>query len=297
VSPLPPAEPGAPRRRHVLDAATDVLTCAGVGSPRVDAELLLSHAWGIGRGQLMTYDTVPSGVVAAFDALVRRRALREPLQHLTGSAPFRHLEVAVGPGVFVPRPETEAMAGWVIDRLVEVARLPEANPVVVELCAGSGAISMAILDEVPDAQVHAIELDERAYRWATRNLAGTGAVLALGDMADTGSIWPQLIGECDLVVANPPYIPMEAWESVPPEVRDHDPALALWSGADGLAATAVVARVAAQLLRSGGLVASEHAEVQAGTAPAVFVRDGSFDQVRDHVDLNGRARFVTARRI
>jgi release factor glutamine methyltransferase len=279
----------------VLDDAIGVLTGAGVGSPRVDAELLLAHAWGVRRGQLLARDTVPATVVAAFEALVRRRAAREPLQHLTGRAPFRHVEVEVGPGVFVPRPETEAMAGWVIERLTEIATLRQ--PTVVELCAGSGAISLAILAEVPGVQVHAIELDEDAYRWATRNLAGTGAVLALGDMADTIAIWPHLRGGCDVVVANPPYIPMEAWESVPPEVRDHDPALALWSGADGLAATSVVARVAARLLRPGGLVASEHAEVQADSAPQVFAREGSFDQVRDHPDLTGRARFVTARRI
>jgi release factor glutamine methyltransferase len=287
--------PVEPRRRRVVDDAIRTLTAAAVASPRVDAELLLAHAWGIRRGQLLAHETVPVDVVTAFEALVRRRAEREPVQHLTGSAPFRHVEVEVGPGVFVPRPETEAMAGWVIARLAEIA--PVRRPVVVELCAGSGAISMAILDEVPDVQLYAIELDDGAYRWATRNLARTGAVLALGDMADTGSIWPHLRGGCDLVVANPPYIPMDAWESVPPEVRDHDPALALWSGADGLAATAVVARVASQLLRPGGRVASEHAEVQAESAPGVFVREGSFDLVRDHLDLTGRARFVTARRI
>lgn len=293
MNPVLPADEH--RRRNVLDDAIRILTAAEVASPRVDAELLLAHAWDIERGQLVALETVPTAVVSTFDALVRRRAAREPLQHLTGRAPFRHVEVEVGPGVFVPRPETEAMAGWVIDRLAEIA--PVRRPVVVELCAGSGAISMAILDEVPVADVYAIELDDAAYRWATRNLAGTGAVLTLGDMADTGSVWPHLRGACDLVVANPPYIPMEAWESVPPEVRDHDPALALWSGADGLAATAVVARVAAQLLRSGGRVASEHAEVQAESAPEVFVREASFDQVRDHLDLTGRARFVTARRI
>jgi release factor glutamine methyltransferase len=295
VNTAPPADPGAHRRRRVLDEAVGVLTSAGVASPRVDAELLLTFVWGIERGRLIAYETVPTAVVADFGELIRRRAAREPLQHLTGRAPFRHVEIEVGPGVFVPRPETEAMAGWVIDRLTEIAVVR--RPVVVELCAGSAAISMAILDEVSDVQVHAIELDDGAYRWAARNLAGTGAALALGDMADTGSIWPQLLGTCDVVVANPPYIPMEAWESVPPEVRDHDPALALWSGADGLAATAVVARVAAQLLRPGGLVASEHAEVQAQSAPEVFVSNGSFDQVRDHLDLAGRARFVTGRRI
>lgn len=293
MNPVPAAEPGA-RRRQVLDDAIGTLVSAGIASPRVDAELLLAHVWGIGRGQLIAHDTVPSLVVDAFETLVRRRAAREPLQHLTGTAPFRHIEVEVGPGVFIPRPETEAMAGWVIDRLAEITRVRK--PVVVELCAGSGAISMAILDEVPGAHVYAIELDDGAHCWASRNLAGSSAVLAIGDMADTGSIWPHLLGACDVVVANPPYIPLEAWESVPPEVRDHDPALALWSGADGLAATSVVARVAAQLLHSSGSVASEHAEVQARSAPEVFVRDASFDQVRDHLDLTGRARFVTARR-
>ena len=293
MNPVPPA--GEPRRRDVVDDAVVTLSAAAVASPRVDAELLLAHVWGIQRGQLPAHETVPHAVVADFADLIRRRAAREPLQHLTGHAPFRYVDVEVGPGVFVPRPETEAMAGWAIDRLAGLATTR--RPIVVELCAGSGAISMAILDEVPDAHVYAIELDDGAYRWAARNLAGTGAVLAHGDMADTGSIWPHLPGACDVVVANPPYIPMEAWESVPPEVRDHDPALALWSVHDGLAATEVVARVAAQLLRSGGAVASEHAEVQAQSAPDVFVHEGSFDEVRDHLDLTGRARFATARRI
>ncbi len=242
-------------------------------------------------------ERVPADVAATFRALVERRATREPLQHLTGRAPFRHVEVEVGPGVFVPRPETEAMAGWVIEQVHRRAGLAGAPQVVLELCAGSGAISAAVADEAPDVELYALELDEGAFVYLDRNLASTTAAVRLGDMAAAERIWPRLVGACDVVVANPPYIPMEAYESVPPEVRDHDPALALWSGADGLEATSVVAAVAARMLRPGGVVASEHAEVQAVTAPAVFAQQGSFDQVRDHPDLTGRARFVTARRV
>ena len=160
--------------------------------------------------------------MAAYDALLARRAAREPLQHLTGTAYFRHVELLVGPGVFVPRPETELLAGWAIDALADVEQ-----PVVVDLGTGSGAIAKAMADEVPGARVHAVELDDAAHGWAERNLAGTGVDLRHGDMADA---FDDLAGTVDVVICNPPYIPLDAWESVEPEVRDHDPQLALWSG-------------------------------------------------------------------
>ena len=220
------------------------------------------------------------------DDLISRRLSGVPVQHLTGEAFFRTVRLAVGHGVFVPRPETEVMTGWALDHLRALDR-----PVVVELCAGSGAISKAISAELPGCDQHAVELDAEAFGWAQRNLLDTGVNLWHGDMAEA---FPELDGSVDLVIANPPYIPLEAWESVAADVRDHDPALALWSGDDGLDATRVVARVAARLLRAGGLVCSEHAEVQELSAPEVFVRNGNFEQVRDERDLTGRPRFVTA---
>ena len=281
----------------LLSEATGLLVRAGVDSPRVDAELLLAHVLSVGRGDLLVAAAVPPGAVRRYRDLIRLRAERTPLQHLTGRIGFRQVELEVGPGVFVPRPETESMAGWVIDAL----RADGAGPaVLLELGLGSGAISAAVLDEVPAVTVFGVELDEPAFDYAERNLASWIAAgrarLALADMAEALTVWPELAGRCDVVVSNPPYIPLDAYESVAPEARDHDPALALWSGADGLAATRVVAAVAGAALRPGGWVASEHAEVQAESAPAVFSSTGQFDLIRDQPDLTGRPRFVTARR-
>jgi release factor glutamine methyltransferase len=297
------ASPQPARRRDVLDRAVHRLREAGVASPEHDAAELLAHVLGTTRGSLVLLDTVPGDRVAAYDALVDRRAAREPLQHLTGSAAFRYVELLVGPGVFVPRPETELLAGWAVEQASALQGRPrERQPggppvrttgcVVVDLCTGSGAIAKALADEVPGAQVHAVELDERAHAWATRNLAGTGVDLRHGDLA---TAFDDLAGQVDVITCNPPYIPLEAWESVAPEARDHDPHLALFSGVDGLDAIRVLERRAAVLLRPGGVVGFEHADVQGESAPAVFTGTGRWSEVRDHRDLAGRPRFTTAR--
>jgi release factor glutamine methyltransferase len=275
----------------LLRDATARLTAAGVASADTDAAVLLAHVLGVGRGELFLRDAVAAEDVAAFEVLVARRAAREPLQHLTGSVGFRHVELAVGPGVFVPRPETELLAGWAVDRAREaVAR--GRTPVVVDLGTGSGAIALAVATEVPQAEVHAVEVSEPALVWAGRNVAGAGVDLRHGDMADA---FPDLDGTVDVVVSNPPYIPLEAFESVTPEVRDHDPGTALWSGEDGLDAMRVVERVASRLLVRSGVVGAEHADAQGEAAPAVFASTGRWTDVRDHQDLAGRPRFVTAR--
>ena len=274
-------------RRAVLSAAVDRLREAGVASPEHDAAELLAHVLGTTRARLPLVDTVPGEALGEYDALIARRAAREPLQHLTGTAYFRHVELAVGPGVFVPRPETELLAGWAIEQASALDR-----PVMVDLCTGSGAVAKAIADEVPAAIVHAVELDEAALPWAERNLSGTGVDLREGDMA---TAFEDLAGTVDVLTCNPPYIPLDAWESVAPEARDHDPHLALFSGADGLDAIRVLERRAALLLRPGGVVGFEHADVQGESAPAVFSATGRWSDVRDHADLAGRARFTTAR--
>ena len=273
--------------RATLREAEARLAAAGVASPAYDAAELLAHALGTTRGQLALVDSVDPGRLESFDELVTRRCRREPLQHLLGSAAFRHIELAVGPGVFVPRPETELLAGWAIER----ARELEA-PVVVDLCTGSGAIAASIADEVPTAVIHAVELDPAAVQWADRNLRDTGVRLHEGDLAEA---LPELDGQVDVVVCNPPYIPLEAWESVGAEARDHDPHLALFSGDDGLVAMRALERTARRLLRPGGWVGAEHADVQGESAPAVFSATGHWAEVRDHVDLAGRARYLTAR--
>lgn len=291
----------SPARRRVLRAAAvDRLREGGVASPEVDADLLLAHVLDVPVSRLVLVDEVAPAHEQEYADLVARRAAREPLQHLTGVAHFRHVELLVGPGVFVPRPETELLAGWAIDqaramvgRVVGEERADVSRPpLVVDLCTGSGAIARAVADEVPTATVYAVELDPGAHAWAARNLEGTGVDLRLGDLATE---LDELIGSVDIVVCNPPYIPLEAWESVAPEARDHDPHLALFSGDDGLVAMRVLERRAAQLLRPGGVVGVEHADVQGASAPQVFSASGRWEDVRDHPDLAGRARYLTAR--
>jgi release factor glutamine methyltransferase len=283
---------GSVRPGDLLAGAAQRLRTAGVASPEHDAAALLAHVLRLDATRLILVDQVPADRVPEYDALVGRRAVREPLQHLTGVAHFRHVELAVGPGVFVPRPETELLAGWAIE---QADALGEA--VVVDLCTGSGAIARAVVDEVPNAQVHAVELDPAAHAWAERNLAGTGVELSLGDLA---TALPELAGRVDVLVCNPPYVPLEAWESVAPEARDHDPHLALFAGHDGLDAIRVIAKRAAVLLRPGGVLGVEHAEAQGaeapdGGVPAVLAATRRWAEVRDHVDLTGRPRFTTAR--
>ncbi len=244
------------------------------------------------RQRLITLAEVPADAAARFDRLVEERAARVPLQHLTGRAAFRHLELAVGPGVFVPRPETEQIAGWV---LAQVADLPA--PVVVDLGTGSGAIALSVAGEHPGARVTAVERDPDAIAWTRLNAGARAAagdtpvtVLA-GDMTDP-HLLRELDGAVDVVVSNPPYVPDGA--RLPREVADHDPPLALWGGPDGLDVVRGLLRTAARLLRPGGLLAIEHADVQGGALPALVRAHGGFTAVADHPDLAGRPRYTTA---
>lgn len=277
--------------RRLLAEAGARLAEAGVASPEYDAAELLAHVLGTTRPGLVMAGAVGDEQAAAYRLLVDRRAAREPLQHLTGSAAFRYLELRVGPGVFVPRPETELLAGWAVEQ-AQTAVDAGREPVVVDLCTGSGAVALSVATEVPSARVHAVELGDSAVEWAARNLAGSGVDLRHGDMSTS---FHDLDAAVDVVVCNPPYIPLDAYESVAVEAREHDPALALFSGDDGLVAMRLVEQVAARLLRPSGVVGAEHADVQGESAPAVFVGSGRWSDVRDHVDLAGRPRFTTAR--
>jgi release factor glutamine methyltransferase len=270
--------------RPAVAAAAARLTTAGVPSPRHDAEVLAAHVLGVDRKDLPERDTIDEAV---YDTLVDRRAAREPLQHLTGRAAFRHIEVAVGPGVFIPRPETEATA----DAAIEYAKQLD-RAVVVDLYAGSGVIALSILDEVPAATVHAVEAHNTAFRWLERNTAGTSVVI---HHADVDGCLPELSSRVDVVVANPPYIPVGA-HIRDPEVASYDPAPALWSGSDGLDAMRVLEATAARLLQPGGLLVAEHADMQEVAAPTVFVETARWFDVTDHQDLAGRPRYLTARR-
>jgi release factor glutamine methyltransferase len=266
---------------------------AGVESPRADAELIAASVHHVRRGEL---HTVPDAAFnAQFWSDIARRAAREPLQHITGLAHFRYLELEVGPGVFVPRPETEVMTGWAIDRLRE---MDVAAPAVADLGTGSGAIALAIAQEVPRARVHAVEADPLARAWAERNIAAYAlnapytagrVMLHAGDFA--GAL-RDLDGTVDLVISNPPYIPVGAY--VDPEVGEYDPPAALWGGEDGLTAIRSVERTARRLLRPGGLLAVEHGAPQGAAVYWVFPEESGWRDTRNNKDLAGRDRFVTA---
>jgi release factor glutamine methyltransferase len=273
--------------RTLLADATARLSAVGIGSPRVDAELLLAGLLDVPRTRLLTASRVPDSVAVEYERCVTRRVAREPLQHITGRAPFRNLDLAVGPGVFVPRPETELLVDAVLPDLLRTAR-----PIVVDLCAGSGALALAIADEVDGARVVAVEQSFAAGRWLGRNAAGTDVRIVTGDIRDP-ELLRGLYGQVDVVVSNPPYVP--APTEVEPEVRA-DPPEAVFAGADGLDLIPVVIARAALLLRVGGLLALEHDDSHAAEVRGLLAADGRFDEMRDHTDLSGRARFATARR-
>ncbi|MBY6060775.1 peptide chain release factor N(5)-glutamine methyltransferase [Microbacterium esteraromaticum] len=276
-----------------LGAASQRLAEAGVPDPSVDAELLVGHVLGHSRGGVQAAalrgDAISDEDAAAVDALVSRRAAREPLQHLTGLAAFRNLELAVGPGVFVPRPETETVVQYAIDALLENA---SDSPLAIDLGTGSGAIALAMATEVPHASVFAVERSEQAYAWAKRNAAGVeNLTLVHGDLA---TAFEELRGRVDVVISNPPYVPDAA---VPrdPEVRLHDPAAALYGGPDGLDVVRIISRRAADLLHAGGLLVLEHGELQGEAIRGILTTDG-WRAASTHEDLTRRDRVTTALR-
>jgi release factor glutamine methyltransferase len=272
--------------RQVIDAAEVALTEAGVGSPRTDAELLAAHAAGIERGRLAFADTGPE-FQARYDGLVAQRAKRIPLQHLTGTAAFGPVNVHVGPGVFIPRPETESLLEWALGQPLS------AGAVIVDLCTGSGALALALSTAWPDARVVAVDDSEVALGYARRNTAGTLVELIQADVTAPGLL-SELVGEVDLVVANPPYIPDGA--ELEPEVAEHDPPHALFGGPDGMAVINSIVDHAARLLRDGGRCAIEHDDTTSARTVEAFTRTGQFVDVTPRRDLTGRPRFVTATR-
>ncbi len=288
---MPPA--GARALRAVLDETVARLAAAGVPDPAVDAELLVGHVLGLSRGgvqaKLVVGAELNDAEAAELEALVVRRAGREPLQHLTGRAPFRSLELAVGPGVFVPRPETEQVTQLAIDALRATA---EPEPVAIDLGSGSGAIALAMATEVPHARVWAVENSPAAFPWTRRNVEEVSAPnleLVFGDLA---TALAELEGRAAVVISNPPYVPSGELPR-DPEVRLHDPEAALYGGADGLDVIRVLSRRAAQLLHPGGLLVLEHAETQSAAIAEILSGDG-WRAVAHHRDYTMRDRATTA---
>lgn len=284
--------------RIVISEATLALTTAGISSPQVDAEILLAYVVGVDRSQLVSVTKISEEQLVDYENLVARRANRVPLQHLTGVAYFRHLELAVGPGVFVPRPETELLVDAAINHLKTI----ESPRIAVDLCAGSGAIALSLALEVPGTTVHAVELSDDAVKWLTHNVGDHAAKLEDVDShvivhhgnAGDRALLRELANQVDALVSNPPYIPSEM---IPrdPEARDHDPAIALFSGADGLDVAREVIVVAADLLKTGGFVGMEHADVQGESMPALFnAMLNTWADVTDNLDYNKLPRFTTA---
>ncbi len=284
--------------KAAVSNAVTLLTEAKVSSPQVDAELLLAHILRVERSQLVSITEISNEQLFDYENLVARRANRVPLQHLTGVAYFRHLELAVGPGVFVPRPETELLVEAAITHLKTV----ESPRIAVDLCAGSGAIALSLALEVPGTTVHAVELSDDAFKWLTHNVVDHAAKLEAVDShvivhhgnAGDQSLLIELSNQVDALVSNPPYIPSEM---IPrdPEARDHDPAIALFSGLDGLDVAREVVVVAADLLKPGGFVGMEHADVQGESMPALFdAMPNTWMNVKDNLDYNKLPRFTTA---
>jgi release factor glutamine methyltransferase len=266
---------------------------AGIESALADAEMLVGHVTDWTRGEVAAKAflgaELGADVVSRIEQLAVRREAREPLQHITGEAPFRHLVLAVGPGVLVPRPETELVAEWAIEALRQV---PSATPRAVDLGTGTGALALALATEVPNAEVYAIELFPLAAAWAERNIAryGDGRVtLVVGDAA---TAHPELDGTVDVVAANPPYIP-DSEKPVDGEVLGYDPESALFGGPDGLRDIRVFVARAARLLRSGGTLVIEHADGQ-GAAVRAIAAEAGFRLTTTHTDLLHRERALTA---
>lgn len=276
---------------RAIDSAAATLAEAGIDSARCDAEQLAAHLAGIDRGRLPLLESPGDDFLARYRDIVTARSRRVPLQHLTGTAAFGPVMLHVGPGVFVPRPETEAVLVW-----ATAQRLGE-RPVIVDLCTGSGALSVALAHHLPSARIIGIDDSDAALDYARRNAEGTAVELMHADVTEPGLL-PELDGGVDLVVANPPYVPDSpvSQAMVEPEVAQHDPHRAVFGGPDGMAVIAPIVRLAGRWLRPGGLIAVEHDDTTSARTVELFEKTTLFDNIQARQDLAGRPRFVTARR-
>jgi release factor glutamine methyltransferase len=278
---------------EALETATDKLTSAGVLSPSVDAELLGCHVLGVERFELtmltLRDQLFPGDKITEFESAVARRVKREPLQHITGLAPFRHLELHVGPGVFIPRPETEQLVGMALEKIESFEK-----PVVIDMCSGSGAIAISIATELSGADVYSVELSKQAFDFLSRNYQKYGLDIKGARNEDLTTAFDELAGRVDLVISNPPYIP-DAAVPIDLEVQLHEPKLALYGGQDGLDVIRRISGRALFLLKPSGLLVLEHADSQAQAISELLLSQG-WQEVVSSQDLAGKDRMISARK-
>ncbi|UMB71066.1 peptide chain release factor N(5)-glutamine methyltransferase [Mycobacterium paraterrae] len=275
------------RLRGAIDSATALLTQAGIDSARYDAEELAAHLAGTQRGRLSMLAPPDDAFFDRYRATIAERSRRIPLQHLTGTAAFGPVTLAVGPGVFIPRPETEAMLEWAMAQ-----RIPKPST-IVDLCTGSGALALGLARHWPAARVVGVDDSEVALEYARKNAVGTTVELLHADVTGSG-VLSDLDGQVDLLVSNPPYVPEGA--DLEPEVLDHDPAHAVFGGPDGMAVITAIVALAARLLRPGGLFAVEHDDTTSSSTVELLRATARYEDIVARKDLTGRPRFVTARR-
>ncbi|WP_368731243.1 peptide chain release factor N(5)-glutamine methyltransferase [Mycobacterium arosiense] len=277
--------------RRAIDDAAATLAEAGIDSARWDAEQLAAHLAGTDRGRLPLLELPGADFLRRYRDVVAARSRRVPLQHLLGTAAFGPALLHVGPGVFIPRPETEALLEWAM------AQQLTPRPVIVDLCTGSGALAVALAHHRPGARIVAVDNSEAALAYARRNVRGTGVELVRADVTELAGdpgLLAEFDGRVDMVVTNPPYVPDDA--VLDPEVAQHDPPAAVFGGPDGMAVIAPLLRVAGRWLRPGGLIGVEHDDTASAQTVELFDRTGAFDDIQARRDLTGRPRFVTARR-
>jgi release factor glutamine methyltransferase len=276
---------------ELLSESSSKLSEAGVTSATVDAELLACYCLGVSRSELSimvaTNQEFPAAEMESFEKALARRVSREPLQHITGVAPFRHLELEVGVGVFTPRPETEQLVGYAMEKMSSIQR-----PLIVDLCSGSGAIAISLATEVIDSEVFAVELSKDAFEFLRRNAVQHGLLEKRLRNEDLQSSLPELDGKVDLVISNPPYIPNDAIP-IDLEVQLHEPSMSLYGGVDGLDVVRQISVRAMKLLKPGGFLVMEHADTQSKAIGELLLAEGWL-QVEARADLAGKDRMISA---
>jgi release factor glutamine methyltransferase len=276
---------------ELLSESSSKLKEAGVISATVDAELIACYCLGVSRSELAlmtaTNQEFPIDSLDSFQVALARRVARQPLQHITGTAPFRHLELNVGPGVFTPRPETEQVVGFAMEKIANLQ-----SPLIVDLCAGSGAIAISLATEVLESKVFAVEKSEEAYGYLLQNAATYGLSEENLRNQDLQNSLAELDGQADLVISNPPYIPNDAIP-VDLEVQLHEPSMSLYGGADGLDVIRQISLRAKYLLKSGGLLVLEHADSQSRAIGKLLLAEGWLE-IDARADLAGKERMISA---